>query len=256
MRATEFVHSYINAWNHCDEQGIARHFVKDGTYYDIPTNTRFSRDELVFKLAEFFESDNHHYQLRGEVLSSDSSIAFQYKMTSHNKSKISWWGAEFITLENDGALSITDYYDPTHSTSSLGVMNSGFPSPKYAKSGLDKYQIDDYKKELLHLMEVRQVFLDPEITLPKLAAMVNCSVNHLSQAVNSGFNMSFFDFLNSYRIEEAKKILVNQNSLAQSVLDVSFAVGFNSNSAFYAAFKKSTGQTPAQFRRLVNGADH
>lgn len=81
--------------------------------------------------------------------------------------------------------------------------------------------------------------------------MVNCSVNHLSQAVNSGFNMSFFDFLNSYRIEEAKTILLRCDAMSQSILDVSFAVGFNSNSAFYAAFKKATGQTPAQFRRAV-----
>ena len=87
--------------------------------------------------------------------------------------------------------------------------------------------------------------------MPKLAGLVHCSVNHLSQAVNSGFGMNFFDFLNSYRIEEAKAMLKQNDPQAQAILDVSFAVGFNSNSAFYAAFKKATGQTPAQFRRAV-----
>jgi AraC-like DNA-binding protein len=81
---------------------------------------------------------------------------------------------------------------------------------------------------------------------------VKCSVNHLSQAVNSGFGMSFFDFLNSYRIEEAKTMLSQCDPRSQAILDVSFAVGFNSNSAFYAAFKKATGQTPAQYRRAFS----
>jgi AraC-like DNA-binding protein len=98
-------------------------------------------------------------------------------------------------------------------------------------------------------MGMDKVYLESELTMPKLADLVNCSVNHLSQAVNSGFGMSFFDFINSYRIEEAKLMLQHNDSQAQAILDVSFAVGFNSNSAFYAAFKKSTGQTPAQFRR-------
>ena len=53
------------------------------------------------------------------------------------------------------------------------------------------------------------------------------------------------------RIAEAKSILLRHDAISQSILDVSFAVGFNSNSAFYAAFKKATGQTPAQFRRSV-----
>ena len=101
-------------------------------------------------------------------------------------------------------------------------------------------------------MDKHKAYLDPDLTLPRLAAMVDCSVNHLSQAVNSGFKMSFFDFLNSYRITEAKTILLRHDAVSQSILDVSFAVGFNSNSAFYAAFKKATGQTPAQFRRSLH----
>ena len=95
-----------------------------------------------------------------------------------------------------------------------------------------------------------KVYLESELTMPKLAKLVKCSVNHLSQAVNSGFGMSFFDFLNSYRIEEAKAMLSQSKPQSQAILDISFAVGFNSNSAFYAAFKKATGQTPAQYRRV------
>ncbi len=252
MRATDFVHSYFDAWNHSDAEGVAEHLAKNGTYCDIPYHQQLSRDELVADLVDFFASEQRRYELTGEVLSSSSTIAFQYKMSSANPKVPDWWGAEFISLKGDGALRITDYYDPTHSTTTLAMVRSDMPSAKYAKSGLDHQQIEIYKKRLTTLMSQDKVFLDPDITLPKLAAMVDCSVNHLSQAVNSGFNMSFFDFLNSYRIDEAKNILLRCDAMSQSILDVSFAVGFNSNSAFYAAFKKATGQTPAQFRRAVD----
>jgi len=148
---------------------------------------------------------------------------------------------------------ISDYYDPTYSKSIVNGLSHAISSQKYAKSGLASEQLDDYKKRLVKLMAEQKVYLDPEITLPSLAQMVGCSINHLSQTVNSGFSMSFFDFLNSYRIDEAKSILLNQSSLSKSILDVSFASGFNSNSAFYSAFKKSTGQTPVQFRRSIQG---
>ena len=61
--------------------------------------------------------------------------------------------------------------------------------------------------------------------------------------------MSFFDYVNRFRIEHAKELLSEFNGQGDAVLDVAFKVGFNSNSAFYAAFKKCVGQTPAQFRR-------
>ena len=82
-----------------------------------------------------------------------------------------------------------------------------------------------------------------------LAEAVNCSVNHLSQVINSGFRMSFFDYLNQYRVEHAQELLTKLVGRSAAVLNIAFTVGFNSNSAFYAAFKKRVGQTPAQYRR-------
>ena len=249
MRAAEFVQSYFDAWNHSDAKGVAEHLAKHGTYFDIPTNVQHSREELVSNLTDFFSSEHHHYNLLGEVLANDKTIAFQYKMSPLDKNGEEWFGAEFMTLKGDGVIKIADYYDPTHSVSGPGRSVAISHAPKYAKSGLDAEQLEMYRLRLKDLMEADKVYLESELTMPKLADLVHCSVNHLSQAVNSGFGMSFFDFLNSYRIEEAKTMLEHGDPQARAILDVSFAVGFNSNSAFYAAFKKATDQTPAQFRR-------
>ena len=121
---------------------------------------------------------------------------------------------------------------------------------KYAKSGLNSRQMLTYKERLKHIMHSEQVYLWPDLTLPKLAEAVNCSVNHLSQVINSGFNMSFFDYLNQHRIEHAKKLLSRLEGQSGAILNIAFTVGFNSNSAFYAAFKKCVGHTPAQYRQL------
>jgi AraC-like DNA-binding protein len=98
-------------------------------------------------------------------------------------------------------------------------------------------------------MSEEQAYMNPSLTLPKLSNMVQCPVNHLSQVINAGFGVSFFDYLNEYRIEEAKRILSDQSDRPQPILSVAFEVGFNSNSAFYSAFKRLCGQTPAQFRK-------
>jgi len=247
MRATDFVQSYFDAWNHGDARGVAQHLAKNGTYCDIPRNEQHSGEDLVANLTEFFTRDHHSYQLIGEIVSSDSTIAFQYRMSSDDASVGDWFGAEFMSLNGDGATKITDYYDPVRVASPSGI--GGTMVRKYAKSGLSPGQMKKYTHQLSSLMGGEKVYLESDLTMLKLAALVGCSVNHLSQAVNAGFGMSFFDFLNSYRIEEAKLMLSQTDQPSQAILDVSFAVGFNSNSAFYAAFRKATGQTPAQYRR-------
>jgi AraC-like DNA-binding protein len=111
-------------------------------------------------------------------------------------------------------------------------------------------QAEAYKKRLLDLMEQERLYLDAEITLPELARRMNCSVNNLSQVINSSFQLSFYEFLNRYRIEAAKDLLTRKLSPRQPIGQVAERVGFRSNSAFYSAFRRLCGQTPTEFRRL------
>ncbi len=257
MHATKFVESYIDAWNHHDPKGVADHLTADGIYCDIPENVQSSHDELITNLSDFFSKYQHQYELTGDILTNGKTIAFQYKVcpfenAEKSKSPSAYCGAEFMTLHGDAAMTITDYYDipGMGQASTHAQLNPGQTrGHKYAKSGLNDEQLLEYKGRLKHIMQSQQAYLRPDLTLPKLAETVNCSVNHLSQVINSGFGMSFFDYLNQYRVEHARELLVRIDGQSSAILNIAFTVGFNSNSAFYAAFKKYVAQTPAQYRR-------
>ena len=257
MGAADFVESYFEAWNHCDPEAVADHLAPDGIYCDIPLNLERSHDELIVSLAEFFANYSHRYELIGEALFGHDTIAFQYHIfttgkSESAKSRASYFGAEFMTLNGAEAITIIDYYavpGTERSAKFSQIAPASSQTRKYAKSGLNDKQLHDYKLRLEHIMRTQQAYLTPDLTLPKLAKAVKCSVNHLSQVINAGFGMSFFDYLNQYRISHAKQLLARLDGQSNAILNIAFTVGFNSNSAFYAAFKKCVGQTPAQYRR-------
>ena len=257
VRATKFVDSYMDAWNHRDPEGVADHLAPDGIYIDRPENVQRTHDELVDSLYEFFSEYHHGYELIGDVLSNRNTVAFQYRMvprpdTGNRMRQKTFHGAEFVALQDDIAVMISDYCDMPNNPQPTVVQQTkprAEPSDKYVKSGLGDERLLAYKDRLEHIMKSERIFLRSDLTLPKLARLVDCSVNHLSQVINSGFGVSFFDYLNRYRIEYARELLVQLDSRENAILNIAFAVGFNSNSAFYAAFKKNVGQTPAQYRK-------
>ena len=264
MQAAQFVESYFDAWNHRDPKGVADHLTADGIYCDIPENVQRSHDELVTSLTEFFSNDRHRYELIGEILAKGNTIAFQYQIcppgnADEQSSATLVSGAEFMTLNGDAAMTITDYYDVpglARPPKLARLASHQAQKNKYAKSGLDAAQLLDYKTRLEKIMHEQQAYLRPDLTLPRLATAVQCSVNHLSQVINAGFGMSFFDYLNQHRIQHARTLLGNLDERNGAILNIAFTVGFNSNSAFYAAFKKCVGQTPAQYRRLQEDKPH
>lgn len=243
MRAKDFVQSYMEAWNKHDAGNVAEHLAPDGVYLDVPEQEQRPKDEMFEYLSEFFGRDQNIYVLTGDITTGKNSLAFQYKVinTTGPEEEDVFHGAEFVTLQGDKAIYIADYYREP-----VGAINS---NQKYAKSGLSEDLLERYKSRLTELMIDEKAYMNPSLTLPKLSTLVQCPVNHLSQVINAGFGVSFFDFLNEYRIGEAKRILSDQSDRPQPILSVAFEVGFNSNSAFYSAFKRLCGKTPAQFRK-------
>jgi len=254
MLSADFVTSYFDAWNQHDAGGVAEHLAQEGIYFDIPIQQQLTRDGLIAHLDGFFLRDTSVYRLMGEVLTADDSIAFQYIASpiDSDAEEDSWTGAEFISMVGNAAGKIEDYYQtPNQEVPNQPTNGSarGVAVQRYAKSGLGANALQSVMQDLTVLMNNERVYLESDLTLPQLAAQLDCSVNHLSQAINAGFGVGFFDLINQYRIQAAKGMLCQNAVGAPAILNIALTVGFNSTSTFYAAFKKTTGQTPAQYRR-------
>jgi len=102
---------------------------------------------------------------------------------------------------------------------------------------------------LLAFMKSDKPYLDPELSLDQLAAKLSLKPRALSQAINDIRQQNFFDFINRYRIDEAKNLLTNPKDKKITVLEILYQVGFNSKSSFNTLFKKYTGLTPTEFRK-------
>ncbi len=120
---------------------------------------------------------------------------------------------------------------------------------KYEKSTLTKDRADRYVRRLLETMEKEKLYLDSDLTLQKLAQRLSIHPHHLSQIINERLNQNFFDFINSYRIEEAKKRLIDPSEKHFSIIAIAGEVGFNSKSAFNSVFKKYVNMTPSEWRK-------
>ena len=120
---------------------------------------------------------------------------------------------------------------------------------KYERSSLTIDKADLHLQELLAVMGDKKPYLDNELTLAKLSEMLSIPQHHLSQVLNEKLNQNFFDFVNNYRIQEAKKLLVSPEGGLLTILAIAEEVGFNSKSAFNNAFKKVTNTTPSEFRK-------
>ncbi|WP_169338336.1 helix-turn-helix domain-containing protein [Colwellia piezophila] len=117
---------------------------------------------------------------------------------------------------------------------------------KYQRSALDQQQSALIATKIEKSMAEGELYLDASLSLQKLAKHIFTSPNYISQTLNETLGMNFFDYVNKYRVDAAKRMLKQSNN---TVLDIAMSVGFNAKSSFYTAFKKETGQTPSQYRK-------
>lgn len=110
-------------------------------------------------------------------------------------------------------------------------------------------QFDQLKALLLESMEKDRPYLNPEISLAGLAKHQDLSLHEISELINLGFGENFAQFINRYRVEESKKLLLSKKHSHLTMVGIAFEAGFNSKTAFNTAFKKNVGISPTEFQK-------
>jgi AraC-like DNA-binding protein/flagellar biogenesis protein FliO len=119
------------------------------------------------------------------------------------------------------------------------------------KKLLPDEKLEEAKSDLEQLMEKDKPFFDCELSLVKLAHQMNTSTHILSYVINNGFDENFYQFVNRYRIEEAKKLILNPKMSHFNLIGIAYEVGFNSKTVFNTTFKKYTELTPTEFKKTM-----
>ena len=104
-------------------------------------------------------------------------------------------------------------------------------------------------EKLEDLMTRVKVYQDPDLNLDGLADSMDTSPRSLSALINGHYNQNFYDFVNNYRVLDAKQRLQSPDEREKTVQNIFEDAGFNSKSTFNTFFKRVTGNTPTEFRR-------
>ncbi len=120
---------------------------------------------------------------------------------------------------------------------------------KYKSSTLDEEEANKILQKINQQLNLKKIYLEDDISLQNFAKRIDISSHKLSQVINEKMKLSFWDLINSYRIEDAKRMLCRAEKKESTILDIAYEVGFNSNVSFNRAFKKITRLTPTQYRK-------
>lgn len=120
---------------------------------------------------------------------------------------------------------------------------------KYVGSTLQDDRAELLLRRLLELFQSEKPYLDPELSLDALSRRLSIPPKHLSQIVNEQLGRNFNEWINGWRVDEAKRRLIDQKSVHLSIVAIGEASGFRSKSTFNAAFRRETSMTPSEYRR-------
>ena len=103
------------------------------------------------------------------------------------------------------------------------------------------------REQVLRAIQQQQLYKDPELSLAALANHLGESPNRVSRIINSGFNQSFNEFINAYRLDEVKRRMAAGDTDRGTILSIALDAGFPSKTTFNRVFKEMTGLTPKAY---------
>lgn len=261
------VERFVNEWSGLKDQEVLA-FLRDTMPYVAQSNLP------VTHLNQFLDFAEQNYQqvrfeLRDELVSVNNRVAAQWQLVCSNAcagvvvpESIAMNGADFIRSTNGVIRDLDVYFDFNNVAhvqrlmmpasvkldESVAVLKRPNTNP-YKNSGLSESAMDQIAHKLEKALVEKRLYLQNELNLTRLAEQLNVRGDYLSQVISQRFQSSFYQLLASYRIEEAKRLL--RRNPRQAVVEIGFAVGFNSKSVFYSEFRKQVGMTPAAYRKSL-----
>ncbi len=121
--------------------------------------------------------------------------------------------------------------------------------PQNSQSPSSKNQSYSLFLQIEHIMKSEKLYRETSLNIDVIAEKLNTNRKYISKAINENYGQSFFNYINSLRIEEATVLLSNKNTpLKQIIIDV----GYTSSATFYRAFKKEVGCSPSEYCSSLN----
>ncbi len=124
---------------------------------------------------------------------------------------------------------------------------------KYARQNLSESARRDILRRIEEFMGAAKPHLEDDLSLSGLAAALGLPAHHVSMAINIETNQNFFQFINSYRVKEAKSLLLAPDWSEAPILRIAYEAGFQSKAAFNRVFKDLAGETPSAYRARHTG---
>jgi len=136
----------------------------------------------------------------------------------------------------------------------FGIINNDIFNPnrnhlKYSNININSKAFSYYREQIVITMHIERSYLNPDFSLQILSKQISLPTYLTSHIINKGFNTNFSDYINSYRINEAKSKLTSSSYQHIKIAEIAYESGFNTLSSFNTAFKKHTGLTPSDFRK-------
>ncbi|MBU2887851.1 AraC family transcriptional regulator [Gilvimarinus agarilyticus] len=168
-------------------------------------------------------------------------------------------GAQFSTISLSNYLGISENYVVFVLINGLFAYSAAYAhrvlttKPVTLKTVPEDQPNDAAIVKVKNGMEVDKLFLQQNLNIEEFSNQINLPARDVSGVINKHFGTNFFEFMNSYRVEEAKRLLLDPAHKHLTILDILLQAGFNSKSAFHRFFKRLVGISPSEYRKQSAG---
>ncbi|MEL6252690.1 MAG: AraC family transcriptional regulator, partial [Bacteroidota bacterium] len=128
----------------------------------------------------------------------------------------------------------------------------GHQKTNSGKQKINTEVISSHFKKINHLIVAESLYRNEDLGIDDIAKRIDMSTGYVSKIIKGATQKNFPIWINEFRVEEAKAMFIDPDFNNYTTLSIGLEAGFKSKSAFYAAFKKVTGETPAKFRKKTS----